>query len=108
MHYREYLQNLSMLDLINFKLPWLESEVTKEGGTVQLIDSYEEAKARRQRTIARIRQMEQLEQTMEQLRNERRRNKDEAAEVRVGGNIYCLLPCLFLEINLIKLFFTLI
>uniref|UniRef100_A0A914IC26 TAP42-like protein n=1 Tax=Globodera rostochiensis TaxID=31243 RepID=A0A914IC26_GLORO len=91
-HYREFLESLSLFGLINFRLPWLDEENRPrdqgEGGGRLIGDSFEEAKARRQRTVSRLQQLEQLEKTLERLKNEKRRNDDEAAQREI---IYTLL-----------------
>ncbi|KAI3411870.1 hypothetical protein GPALN_001932 [Globodera pallida] len=92
-HYREFLESLSLFGLINFRLPWLDEENRPrdqgEGdANTRLIGSFEEAKARRQRTVSRLQQLEQLEKTLERLKNEKRRNDDEAAQREI---IYTLL-----------------
>ncbi|KAL3086630.1 hypothetical protein niasHT_037756 [Heterodera trifolii] len=87
-YYREFLQNMSIFGLVNFRLPWLNEDERnsddqqKENGRnrSKLINSFDDAKARRQRTISRLQQLEQLEKTVEQLKNEKRRNDDEAAQ----------------------------
>src|SRR5271168_3323760 len=89
--YREFLQNLSVFELINFKLPWLVDAENQfgEGNSAGIAASsvnsgYEEAMAKRQRAISRNQQLEKLKQTLERLRIEQRRNDDE--QTQVGQN----------------------
>lgn len=66
--------------LINFKLPWINGD--ENTSKIDLIkESFEDLSAKRQQKISRLRQMEQLENTLKKLRIEERRDDDEAAKV---------------------------
>lgn len=75
-----------IFELINFKLPWLDTddEGPRNSGLLNApkATSFEEASAKRAEKIARHQQMRQLEDALNKLRNEERRNDDEAAQVR--------------------------
>src|SRR3954466_8880254 len=83
-NYREFLQNLLIYELINFKLPWIDAENQGEGnsglGTVRS-SQFEDAVVRRQQKITRIQQMEQMEKALDKLRLEEKRDNDESAQV---------------------------
>jgi len=66
--------------LINFKLPWINGD--EDTTKIELKkESFEDLSAKRQQKISRLRQMEQLENTLEKLRIEERRDDDDAAKV---------------------------
>uniref|UniRef100_A0A915MGL4 Uncharacterized protein n=1 Tax=Meloidogyne javanica TaxID=6303 RepID=A0A915MGL4_MELJA len=80
--YREFLQNLLTYGLINFKLPWINGD--EDTTKIELKkESFEDLSAKRQQKISRLRQMEQLENTLEKLRIEERRDDDDAAKREV-------------------------
>ncbi|CAK5123151.1 unnamed protein product [Meloidogyne enterolobii] len=80
--YREFLQNLLTYGLINFKLPWINGD--ENTSKIELKkESFEDLSAKRQQKISRLRQMEQLESTLEKLRIEERRDDDDAAKREV-------------------------
>nr|CAD2189881.1 unnamed protein product [Meloidogyne enterolobii] len=80
--YREFLQNLLTYGLINFKLPWINGDENTSKIDLKK-ESFEDLSAKRQQKISRLRQMEQLENTLEKLRIEERRDDDEAAKREV-------------------------
>ena len=78
--------------LINFKLPWVDSdENTSKIDSNR--DNFEELSLKRQQKILRLRQMEQLENALEKLRVEERRDDDEAAKVIQKTRIRSLHFC---------------
>ena len=82
-NYREFLQNLLIYELINFKLPWIDSENSGEcnsGIDAPRPTGYEQAVASRQQKVSRLRQIEQMENALAALRIQERRDNDEAAK----------------------------
>lgn len=73
-----------IFELISFKLPWLDSENQGEGNSginAHLINSLEDAVARRQQKIARLQQLKHLEEALERLRIGQKYG-DESEQVR--------------------------
>uniref|UniRef100_A0A1I8BP96 TAP42 domain-containing protein n=1 Tax=Meloidogyne hapla TaxID=6305 RepID=A0A1I8BP96_MELHA len=80
--YREFLQNLVTYGLINFKIPWVDRDENNSKIDLKK-DNFEDLSTKRQQKISRLRQMEELENALDKLRVEERRDDDEAAKLRV-------------------------
>lgn len=80
--YREFLQNLVTYGLINFKIPWVDRDENNSKIDLKK-DNFEDLSTKRQQKISRLRQMEELENALDKLRVEERRDDDEAAKREV-------------------------
>lgn len=79
LHYRQFLETLLIYNLVGFKLPWLDEsgETTEKDGR-----EFAQMEMRRDEKVKRYQQQKELEEYVEKLRIEQRRNNDERTEVR--------------------------
>lgn len=82
-HYRQFLENLLIYNIILFKLPWLHENDKSDESNFSLLPQKKMVNAANKRMdkINRLNQKKLLEESLAQLKHERKRNNDEATEV---------------------------